>query len=108
MMVVRQIPKLVAGLVLLRPRWPIGENEQASEPERARGGEIGGSEEREGRRRVSASQPGREGGREGGVYIRTGSALTVAAKPLVYAPGSSPGLVTFLSIPSCTLARISR
>ena len=32
------------------------------------GGEIGRSEEREGRRRVSASQPGREGGREGFIY----------------------------------------
>ena len=68
------------------------------------GGEIGRSEEREGRRRVSASQPGREGGREGGFYIRTGSALTVAAEPPVYAPG----LLTVLSIPSCALGRISR
>ena len=34
------------------------------------GREIGGSEEREGRRRLSASQPGREGRREGGTEGR--------------------------------------
>ena len=69
-MVVRQIPKLVAGLVLLRPRWPIGENEQASEPERARGGGDR-RERREGGKTESVSQSAWEGGTEGGRGLYT-------------------------------------